>query len=187
MKDTEGPRFLDRGTLRLRTSDRVHYSRKYEVKLLMTQRAAAPMDSDRLVIVSNRLPTTVSVGDDGSLRLDASSGGLATGLRTVHERTHGLWIGWPGQARVSARQANELRQLLDRDRLVPVEQARCLLERRFRVRSGTFTCGDVGNSARLTKALRNQFSQTRTVASEWGCARISGSYGSCPSSCHFSR
>jgi trehalose 6-phosphate synthase/phosphatase len=50
-----------------------------------------------VLIVSNRLPTTVRV-EDGAVRLDASSGGLATGLRGVHERAQGVWIGWSGAA-----------------------------------------------------------------------------------------
>jgi trehalose 6-phosphate synthase/phosphatase len=49
----------------------------------------------RLLIVSNRLPVTISV-ERGELRATRSSGGLATGLRGVHEESGGLWIGWPG-------------------------------------------------------------------------------------------
>jgi len=49
----------------------------------------------RLLIVSNRLPITVQV-QDGQVIVSAASGGLATGLRTYHERSRGVWIGWPG-------------------------------------------------------------------------------------------
>jgi trehalose 6-phosphate synthase/phosphatase len=49
----------------------------------------------RLIIVSNRLPLTARVRD-GELVIRRSVGGLATGLRTPHERSGGLWIGWPG-------------------------------------------------------------------------------------------
>src|SRR3712207_6928544 len=49
----------------------------------------------RTIIVSNRLPLTASI-EDGVMRLRRSSGGLATGLRGVHERAGGLWIGWAG-------------------------------------------------------------------------------------------
>ena len=50
---------------------------------------------ERLLIVSNRLPLTAKAkGDD--VELVGSSGGLATGLRGPHERSNGLWIGWPG-------------------------------------------------------------------------------------------
>jgi trehalose 6-phosphate synthase/phosphatase len=50
----------------------------------------------RVLIVSNRLPVTARrVG--GELTLVRSSGGLATGLKTVHEDLHGWWIGWLGE------------------------------------------------------------------------------------------
>ena len=49
----------------------------------------------RLLIVSNRLPITATVSGD-TVSFTQASGGLATGLRGCHERTDGLWIGWPG-------------------------------------------------------------------------------------------
>jgi trehalose 6-phosphate synthase/phosphatase len=49
----------------------------------------------RLLIVSNRLPVTVSV-QDGRPVVGQSSGGLVTGLQGPHDRSGGLWIGWPG-------------------------------------------------------------------------------------------
>ena len=49
----------------------------------------------RLLIVSNRLPITARAeGDD--IKLIPAGGGLANGLRPWHERSGGLWIGWPG-------------------------------------------------------------------------------------------
>jgi trehalose 6-phosphate synthase/phosphatase len=50
----------------------------------------------RVLIVSNRLPVTVRVVDD-RVTVRRSIGGLATGLRGPHERSGGLWIGWPGE------------------------------------------------------------------------------------------
>jgi trehalose 6-phosphate synthase/phosphatase len=50
----------------------------------------------RLLIVSNRLPVTVRV-TDGRASVRRSVGGLATGLQGPHERSGGLWIGWPGE------------------------------------------------------------------------------------------
>jgi trehalose 6-phosphate synthase/phosphatase len=64
-------------------------------------RAAAP---GRTLIVSNRLPVTARIVG-GEVRLQQSDGGLATGLRSVHEYQGGLWIGWSGltdEASVSA-------------------------------------------------------------------------------------
>src|SRR5687768_16168082 len=54
-----------------------------------------PMPPGRLIIVSNRLPVTVSV-DAGALVVKRSVGGLATGMNTPHEQRGGVWIGWPG-------------------------------------------------------------------------------------------
>src|SRR5918992_3126387 len=51
--------------------------------------------TQRLLIVSNRLPVTVR-SEKGHPRVRRSVGGLATGLRVPHERSGGLWIGWPG-------------------------------------------------------------------------------------------
>jgi trehalose 6-phosphate synthase/phosphatase len=58
-------------------------------------RRGAPRERGRLLLVSNRLPMTMSV-QEGALCANPSSGGLATGLRGVHEETGGIWIGWPG-------------------------------------------------------------------------------------------
>jgi len=50
---------------------------------------------NRVLIVSNRLPITVRAGAEGVV-VERSSGGLATGLKSVHEDGGGAWIGWPG-------------------------------------------------------------------------------------------
>src|SRR3989442_4022352 len=49
----------------------------------------------RLIIVSNRLPLSV-IREGGEVRLEQSTGGLATGLAGPHEQLGGLWVGWPG-------------------------------------------------------------------------------------------
>ena len=53
------------------------------------------MSSGRLLVVSNRLPVTARLSGT-TVELVPSSGGLATGLKPWHERSGGLWIGWPG-------------------------------------------------------------------------------------------
>lgn len=58
-------------------------------------RCYSPNMERRLLIVSNRLPVTVTV-QDGRPVVCQSVGGLATGLRGPHEQSGGLWIGWPG-------------------------------------------------------------------------------------------
>src|SRR5512147_1142834 len=52
----------------------------------------------RVLLVSNRLPVTIGM-EGKEVRIVPSAGGLATGLRTPHERSGGLWVGWPGDLR----------------------------------------------------------------------------------------
>ena len=47
------------------------------------------------IIVSNRLPIQLTKLDN-SFEFTSTSGGLATGLKSVHEEGDSLWIGWPG-------------------------------------------------------------------------------------------
>lgn len=49
----------------------------------------------RVVIISNRLPVSVSK-QNNTLEIVPSSGGLATGLASFHRDNDGLWLGWPG-------------------------------------------------------------------------------------------
>jgi len=49
----------------------------------------------RLLIVSNRLPVSVSKRE-GRLRFQASAGGVATGLSSFYKSYSSLWVGWPG-------------------------------------------------------------------------------------------
>jgi trehalose 6-phosphate synthase/phosphatase len=79
----------------------------------------------RLLIVSNRLPVTVTV-EDGHPVVCPSVGGLATGLQAPHDRSGGLWIGWPGavQGLTPAMRADIDRQLAAM-RAVPI----CLNDR----------------------------------------------------------
>ena len=53
--------------------------------------------NQRLIVVSNRLP--VSLRKQGSeWKVQASAGGLVTAMDPILRRTHGLWIGWPGES-----------------------------------------------------------------------------------------
>ena len=76
--------------------------------------------SRRLLIVSNRLPVTVRVVD-GRATVKRSVGGLATGLRGPHDRSRGLWIGWPGTIEgASAEVAADIDRQLAGLRTVPL-------------------------------------------------------------------
>ena len=50
---------------------------------------------ERLVIISNRLPFTLSE-KDGKSKITSSSGGLVTAMGPVLRHRGGVWIGWPG-------------------------------------------------------------------------------------------
>lgn len=51
----------------------------------------------RILIVANRLPLTVRQ-HGGGWTLQPSAGGLAAGLKSIHDPGRDLWIGWPGLA-----------------------------------------------------------------------------------------
>jgi trehalose 6-phosphate synthase/phosphatase len=86
--------------------------------------SAPTHERGRLLIVSNRLPVTISMKDGGP-SVQRSIGGLATALRSAHGEPGGLWIGWPGQldALGESNRARVLRQL-DAMRVVPVPVSR---------------------------------------------------------------
>jgi trehalose 6-phosphate synthase/phosphatase len=79
------------------------------------------MASNRLLIVSNRLPVVARRTAHGP-QLQRSSGGLASGLRRWHEQSDGLWIGWPGDLSwcSSAQRADLDRRFTERG-IVPVQ------------------------------------------------------------------
>jgi trehalose 6-phosphate synthase/phosphatase len=78
----------------------------------------------RLLVVANRLPVRVA-SEAGEPRIEASTGGLATGLRGPHERSGGLWFGWPGPLHMlRAAQKRALLAELAARRLSPIELRR---------------------------------------------------------------
>lgn len=56
----------------------------------------APMPN--LIIVSNRLPITISRDSDGQVSVRPGSGGLATAVGSISKRLHARWVGYLGQA-----------------------------------------------------------------------------------------
>ncbi|MEY8848840.1 bifunctional alpha,alpha-trehalose-phosphate synthase (UDP-forming)/trehalose-phosphatase [Psychroserpens sp. XS_ASV72] len=50
---------------------------------------------NKTIIVSNRLPLQIKL-EDNKLEVTPSVGGLATGLKSVHQDGKSLWIGWSG-------------------------------------------------------------------------------------------
>jgi trehalose 6-phosphate synthase/phosphatase len=95
---------------------------------LSTQDKLAPdLSGRRLVIVSNRLPFSVSV-DSGRLVFQASAGGLVTGLASFRESLdqgaalppEHLWVGWPGNSVDPPLRASVIEQALSRFQSYPV-------------------------------------------------------------------
>lgn len=74
----------------------------------------------RLIIVSNRLPVSISKTND-DLAIQPSSGGLATGLASFHRNSKGIWIGWPGFSPISRKEKEALqKKLMDLFQCLPV-------------------------------------------------------------------
>lgn len=49
----------------------------------------------KTIIISNRLPLQIEI-EDNDIKVTPSVGGLATGMKSVHRDSNGVWIGWPG-------------------------------------------------------------------------------------------
>jgi trehalose 6-phosphate synthase/phosphatase len=74
----------------------------------------------RILIVANRLPVKVRMREDWP-RLVPSDGGLATAVRSVHQKSDSLWIGWRDDAlRLTTAQSHRLESLFTRQRILPV-------------------------------------------------------------------
>jgi trehalose 6-phosphate synthase/phosphatase len=86
----------------------------------------------RLLIVSNRLPVTVT-RDNGALRISRSSGGLATGLGGVHAGGESLWLGWAGapSGELSTDEQRELEKSCREMSLVPIPLSADEVERYY--------------------------------------------------------
>ncbi|KAA3635106.1 MAG: trehalose-6-phosphate synthase [Calditrichaeota bacterium] len=50
----------------------------------------------RLVVVSNRLPVSISGDEKIGYTVEPGAGGLITALKPIIKRTKGAWLGWPG-------------------------------------------------------------------------------------------
>ncbi|EHQ30751.1 bifunctional alpha,alpha-trehalose-phosphate synthase (UDP-forming)/trehalose-phosphatase [Mucilaginibacter paludis] len=49
----------------------------------------------KTIIISNRLPVKI-LEQNGEYTLEATEGGLATGLGSIYKQGNNIWIGWPG-------------------------------------------------------------------------------------------
>jgi trehalose 6-phosphate synthase/phosphatase len=55
------------------------------------------MTTGRLMVISNRLPVKLQSSATG-WRAEVSSGGLATAMNPILQRSNGIWVGWPGNS-----------------------------------------------------------------------------------------
>ncbi|MGB3607604.1 MAG: bifunctional alpha,alpha-trehalose-phosphate synthase (UDP-forming)/trehalose-phosphatase [Psychroserpens sp.] len=77
---------------------------------------------NKTLIVSNRLPLQIKL-EDGKLDVEPSVGGLATGLKSVHQEGHSLWIGWSGLTaeELNDQQKQEVKTLVEKEKCASVE------------------------------------------------------------------
>ena len=85
----------------------------------------------RLFIVSNRLPYTAAL-DGGDVRLTRSSGGLASALREVHERSDATWVGWSGCTNGTSADRRRVAERLAEQRAIAVEMSSAEVEGYYR-------------------------------------------------------
>ena len=73
------------------------------------------------IIVSNRLPIKISKVDN-KFKFSPTSGGLATGLHSVHKNKESLWLGWPGigSDEMSKSTWNTLKKSFEAENYTPV-------------------------------------------------------------------
>lgn len=79
------------------------------------------MENTKLIIVSNRLPISVTK-QDGQLRFSESTGGLATAMQSLPADKSRLWIGWPGIAsdELTAKERRQVNSYLEERGYIPV-------------------------------------------------------------------
>jgi trehalose 6-phosphate synthase/phosphatase len=88
--------------------------------IAVARETTRPLSTHRVILVSNRLPITLT---DGAERAEIrnSNGGLVTGLRGLHDRLDSLWLGWAGPSSGAALESDpDLRRSLASRRIVPL-------------------------------------------------------------------
>jgi trehalose 6-phosphate synthase/phosphatase len=79
------------------------------------------MSNSKLIVVSNRLPVSVTKSE-GKLLFSESSGGLATAMSSLGSEREMVWIGWPGIASddLTASDKRQITRKLKQHNCVPV-------------------------------------------------------------------
>lgn len=88
---------------------------------------------NKTIIVSNRLPLNVSITkheDGNEIKILPSVGGLATGMKSIHQNSDSLWIGWSGIASDDVNEAtrHEINQAIQQQKCVSVDLSQAEVE-----------------------------------------------------------
>lgn len=77
---------------------------------------------NKTIIVSNRLPLNVCVQESGNVKVSPSVGGLATGMKSIHQNSDSLWIGWAGvpSDEIDESTAEEIKNLAYNEKCISV-------------------------------------------------------------------
>ncbi|KAJ3188050.1 Trehalose-6-P synthase/phosphatase complex synthase subunit, partial [Entophlyctis luteolus] len=83
--------------------------------------SVAELSVGRLIMVSNRLPITVTlIESSGKYQYARSSGGLVAGISGLAARMPFVWVGWPGLAVPTEAQNDVRNDLRDQYDAIPV-------------------------------------------------------------------
>lgn len=82
---------------------------------------------NRLIIASNRLPVKIDRNGE-EMKVTASAGGLATGLKSYHKQNDSVWIGWPGLIPDTKDEEKQIATLLETEHCQPVFMNKELIE-----------------------------------------------------------
>lgn len=82
--------------------------------------AAEKEDELRLLVVSNRLPVTITKDANGTYQYKMSSGGLVSALSGLKRMMKFTWIGWPGLNIPEEDRALVQKELLEKHSCLPV-------------------------------------------------------------------
>jgi trehalose 6-phosphate synthase/phosphatase len=74
----------------------------------------------KTIIISNRLPISISRSPDNKLQYKPSAGGLATGLGSIYQQGDNLWIGWPGIYLENEEEELNVKKELKKENMAPV-------------------------------------------------------------------
>lgn len=85
-----------------------------------TQQGEQTKDDLRLLVVSNRLPVTITKDASGTYQYKMSSGGLVSALSGLKRMMKFTWIGWPGLDIPVEDRALVQKELLEKHSCMPV-------------------------------------------------------------------